>query len=115
MKFESFSRLCPKLKCLLNTLITQMNIERGVPRNLKRGGGNLKPSVFRPKSSEEQKERPTRPQMSNFPAQSQLKSKKKVITLSDCPLYVYYLYTTKVLCICLPGGGGRPSSEYAPD
>ena len=62
---------------------------RGVPRGLKGGGGrNLKPSVFRSKSSEEQ---------------------KKVITSSDCPLYVYHLCTSKVLCICLRGEGARPS------
>ena len=58
--------------------------------------------------------------MSNFPAQSQVKSKKKVFTFSDCPLYVYHLYTiTKVLCFCLRGGGevrgprGSPPG-YAP-
>ena len=48
--------------------------------------------------------------MSNFPAQSQVKSKKKrVITPSDCSLYVCHLHTTKVLCICLRGEGGRES------
>ena len=38
-----------------------------------------------------------------------MKSKKKVITPSDCPfLYIhhYHLYTTKVLCIYLRGGRG---------
>ena len=82
-----------------------------MPRNLKGRGRNLKPSVFRPKLREEQKKvnrlntsadvqfsaqnqvkskktGSTRPQMSNFPARSQVKSKikKKVIKPSDRPL-----------------------------
>ena len=64
---------------------------RGVHRNLKWGEGrNLKPFVFRPKSSEEQKKRSTRPQMSNFPAQSLVKSKKR----SSRPQIVLYSYIT---------------------
>ena len=80
---------------------------RGVPRNLKRGATVKSRSfsshsqvkskkkvqhvrrypIFRPKSSEQQ---------------------KKVITPSDCPLYVYHFYTTKVLCICLRGEAATP-------
>ena len=43
-----------------------------------------------------------------FSSQSQMMSKKKVITPSDCPLYVHHLYTMKVLYICLWGAAALP-------
>ena len=57
-----FSALaCMKDKCR-NRLDADSSIPRGVPRNLKGEERNLKSSVFRPKSSEEQK-RSSRPQI----------------------------------------------------
>ena len=61
----------------------------GRAQKFERGGGggcNLKPSVFRPKSSKEQKKRSTRSQMSNVPPKVKKRAKKKVIKPSDCPL-----------------------------
>ena len=49
-------------------------------------------SIFRPKSSEGQ---------------------KKIFTPSDCPLYVYHFYTTKVLYICFRRGGGSSGPQYS--
>ena len=73
----------------------------------KGGGRNLKPSVFRPKASEEQKKKVNTSADVQFSgpksSEEQKEEKKRVITPSDCPLYVYHLYTTKVLCICLRG------------
>ena len=50
-------------------------------------------SVFRLKSSEE---------------------KKKGLYASDCPLYIYHLYTTKVLCLYLRGGGATDPGHLPP-
>ena len=59
--------------------------------NLKGEGRNLKPSVFSPKSSEEQK-----------------KGGHHTLRL----FFIYRFYTTKVLCICLRGGA---PPGYAPE
>ena len=63
---------------------------------------------FPPKFKRRAKKRPTRPLMPNSPAQSRMKSKKKVITPSDCPLYVYHLYAPKVLCVYVRGRARPP-------
>ena len=72
------------------------------------GGGAIWSRPFSAQIQKKSKKRSTRPLMPNFPAQSRMKSKKKVITPSDCPLYVYHLYATKVLCIYVRGRAQPP-------
>ena len=87
-----------------------------MPRNLKRGERrNLKPSVFRPKSSEEQKRKGQHVRRCPIFRPKSSEEQKKVFTPSDCPLYVYHLYTTKALCICLRGRVPASPPGYAPD
>ena len=94
--FHSYSGACPEIG--------------------KGGGRNLKPSVFRPKSSEEQKKVNTSAYV-QFSGPKSSEEQKKVITSSQCPLCVHHHYTTKILCICLRGGAAVAvlPPEHVPD
>ena len=84
---------------------------RGMPRNLKGGRRNLKPSVFRPKSSEEQKKVNTSANV-QFSAQSQAKSKKKS-SRPEIVLHTYITFTPRKFFAFVCGGeGAAPDAKY---